>query len=295
MSSAIDVAVIIPAYNSEHTIERAIQSCHGLQGCTVIVVDDGSQDQTATVARACGAEVISQKNAGASAARSTGLRTASRDFIVFLDADDELIAPGVLESLSVLRRHPSASVAAGRVIGVLPNGTERLLDRSYERVDAVELIIKGFGAWPPAASVIRRNSLQSAARLSIPSLQTRYAEDYEMLIRLSLSGDVIMHEHPTTRYRLFAGKSSKAPVEAIRDKERIRKHYSLQLGVPARLMTDAELKAAASMRAARSAAANGEWAWTVVWAMRTMTVSPSFIIGKLLDRTRSSSVFSAKA
>lgn len=295
MSSAVDVTVIIPAYNSEHTIERAINSCHGLQGCAVIVVDDGSQDHTATVARGCGAEVISQKNAGASAARSMGLLTASRDFVIFLDADDELISSGVLESLSLLRRHASASVAAGRVIGVLPNGTERLLDRAYERVDTDELIINGFGPWPPAASVIRRDSLQSAARLSIPSFPTRYAEDYEMLIRLCLTGDVIMHEHPTTRYRLFAGKSSKAPVEAIRDKEMIRKHYSLQLGVPARLMTDAELKAAASMRAARSSAANGAWVWTAVWAMRSIAASPSFIIGKLLHRTRSSGTSSAKA
>lgn len=294
MSSAVDVTVIIPAYNSEHTIERAIKSCHGLEGCAVIVVDDGSQDQTATVARDCGVEVITQKNAGASAARSTGLRTASRDFIIFLDADDELISPGVLESLSLLRRHSSACVAAGRVLGVLPNGTERRLDRAYDRVDANELVVRGFGPWPPAASVIRRQSLQSAAGLSIPSLATRYAEDYEMLIRLCLTGDVIMHDHLTTRYRLFAGKSSKAPVQAIRDKEAIRKHYALHLGISARLMTDSELRAAASMRAARSSAANGAWISAGAWVLRSVAASPALILKKVSHRLQAKKPASVK-
>ncbi|YCK83052.1 glycosyltransferase [Arthrobacter sp. D3-18] len=281
-----EVTVVIPAYNSQDTVRRAIDSCRSIQGCRILVVDDGSTDATASVARDAGAEVIAQSNAGASQARRTGISHSTTEFIALLDADDELIPAGVTESLRMLQSNPELCVVGGRVIGVDPNGREQLLKRHYRTVSAEDLITTGFGPWPPAAAVMRRSAFDSSVSLSIPPLETRYAEDYELIIRLSMVGQVGMHDEPSTRYRLYAGKSSHAPIAAITDKEAIRTHYATATGSSAKLMTMAEIKGAAYTRAARSAWANNQKTSAALWILRSVAASPKLLPGKLWKRLR---------
>ena len=86
------VAVVIPAYNAERSIVRALDSVlsQTLPPSEIIVVDDGSVDGTAALVESFGEKVrlIKQPNSGAAAARNTGLAHASASFIAFLDADD---------------------------------------------------------------------------------------------------------------------------------------------------------------------------------------------------------------
>lgn len=96
------ISVIIPAYNYAHFLPCAITSIFEQQGgvnTEIIVVDDGSTDNTASVATAYGARVryIHQENQGLSAARNTGIRAAKGEYLVFLDADD-MLTPQVLTS-----------------------------------------------------------------------------------------------------------------------------------------------------------------------------------------------------
>ena len=85
-------SVIIPAYNSDKTLARAIDSvlAQTWPAYEIIVVDDGSTDATATVAAGYGNKVryLRQDNAGVSAARNQGAQIASGDWLAFLDADD---------------------------------------------------------------------------------------------------------------------------------------------------------------------------------------------------------------
>jgi len=284
LSATNVVTVVIPAYNSEDTIRRAIGSCRDIEGCRILVVDDGSTDATAAVARDAGAEVIAQSNAGASHARRNGISHSSTDFIALLDADDELIPAGVTESIRMLQADPELCVVGGRVIGVSPNGREHLLDRHYRTVSTEDLLFTGFGPWPPAAAVMRRSAFDRAAHLSIPSLDTRYAEDYEMIIRLSMVGRVGMHDEPATRYRLYAGKSSHAPTKALADKEAIRTHYASATGTRVNLMSSQEIKGAAYTRAARTAWANGRKTSAATWILRSIVVAPKLLQRKLLNR-----------
>lgn len=87
------ISVIIPAWNAERHIARAIRSvlAQSRPAEEIIVVDDGSTDGTAKVVRAFGMQVrlITQPNGGASVARNTGIAAATGDWIAFLDADDE--------------------------------------------------------------------------------------------------------------------------------------------------------------------------------------------------------------
>jgi glycosyltransferase involved in cell wall biosynthesis len=85
------VSVVIPAYNAAQFLGDTIQSAKDqtLQDLEIIVVDDGSRDQTAAVAESYpGVRCIRQANQGVSAARNTGVNAASGEFIAFLDADD---------------------------------------------------------------------------------------------------------------------------------------------------------------------------------------------------------------
>lgn len=85
-------SVIIPAYNSAATLARAIESVRAQSwpAHEIIVVDDGSTDATAEIARQFGEDVrlIQQPNSGVSAARNAGAAAASGDWLAFLDADD---------------------------------------------------------------------------------------------------------------------------------------------------------------------------------------------------------------
>jgi GT2 family glycosyltransferase len=95
------VSIVIPAHNSARWLAATLKSAlaQTWPHQEIIVVDDGSTDDTAAVARsfaARGVQVLTQPNQGAAAARNTGLARARGDYVQFLDADD-LLAPDKLE------------------------------------------------------------------------------------------------------------------------------------------------------------------------------------------------------
>ena len=105
-----DFSVIIPCFNDDKFLERSIGSClaQSLPPEQIIVVDDGSVDNTPEICARYSNELgkrfiyLRQENSGVSAARNTGVRLAITNYIVFLDADDELL-PDALER--VRHRH----------------------------------------------------------------------------------------------------------------------------------------------------------------------------------------------
>jgi glycosyltransferase involved in cell wall biosynthesis len=85
------VSVVIAAYNAQNTIAQAVThslaQAKGPMEVEVVVVDDGSTDDTAAVAENAGAKVIRQENAGPAEARNRGWKTATGQFICFTDSD----------------------------------------------------------------------------------------------------------------------------------------------------------------------------------------------------------------
>lgn len=104
------VSVVIPAYNIEAYLVRAIDSvlAQTQPPEEIIVVDDGSTDQTAAVAQRYGSQVryIYQENAGLSAARNTGIRNANSVWIALLDGDDEWLSDKLRLQIDLLKRNP---------------------------------------------------------------------------------------------------------------------------------------------------------------------------------------------
>jgi glycosyltransferase involved in cell wall biosynthesis len=111
------VSAIIPVYDGAAYLAEAIASvrAQGHDELELIVVDDGSSDDSAAIARDAGAHVVSQSNQGIGAARNAGFAVARGDLIAFLDADD-LWTPGRLAlQLATLERHPELSIVSGHV------------------------------------------------------------------------------------------------------------------------------------------------------------------------------------
>ena len=111
--SLLPVAVIIPAFNRAHMISSTLESVFAqfpARAAEIWVVDDGSTDETAAVAEACGARVVHcQNNAGPGAARNLGLQATSQPWVAFLDSDDAWLP----HHLEVLWKARSGRVLVG--------------------------------------------------------------------------------------------------------------------------------------------------------------------------------------
>jgi len=109
-TESVVVSVVIPAYNVAWCICRAIDSvfAQDFRRCELIVVNDGSTDDTGNVLAAYGGAVrtIDQPNRGMSAARNAGIRSARGMYIAFLDADDWWLPGKISRQVELMERRP---------------------------------------------------------------------------------------------------------------------------------------------------------------------------------------------
>lgn len=122
------VSVIVPVYNGEKTVKRTLDSLlnQTLQGMEIIVVDDGSTDNTPQIldeyAQKYGhIRVIHQKNAYVGAARNTGRKLAQGQYIAFIDADDTVSDDFYEKLYQTAEKHHADIVAAEKVLFVWEN------------------------------------------------------------------------------------------------------------------------------------------------------------------------------
>jgi glycosyltransferase involved in cell wall biosynthesis len=117
------ISVVIPTYNNERHLSRAIDSvlAQSRPAEEIIVVDDGSTDRTPEIAAAYGDKIryLRQENAGASAARNTGIQAAACEWIAFLDADDEWLPNKLQRQTEHLQRHPELGWTTGNYLECL--------------------------------------------------------------------------------------------------------------------------------------------------------------------------------
>jgi len=120
-------SVIIPSYNNGATLARAIASVLAQTHAAheIIVVDDGSTDDTATVVRQFGDRVryLHQSNAGVSAARNAGMAAATGDWLAFVDADDEFAPERLAAHACWISDEPDLDFLLGDQEARDPNGT----------------------------------------------------------------------------------------------------------------------------------------------------------------------------
>lgn len=128
MAPSPRISVVIPTYNRARIVPKAIESVFSqtYPAAEIIVVDDGSKDDTREVLAGYGDRIkaISQENGGLSAARNTGIRAASSEWVAFLDDDDEHVPERLAIAVETIALHPDIDVHATNTALVNSDGTE---------------------------------------------------------------------------------------------------------------------------------------------------------------------------
>lgn len=124
-------SVVIPLFNKEKHIQRAIRSVLNQthQNFELIIVDDGSTDNSFEMAASIQdprVHIIRQQNRGVSAARNRGVKESANEWIAFLDADDEWLPEFLEEIINLIKKYPDSSVAGTGYYLVDSEGLYRL-------------------------------------------------------------------------------------------------------------------------------------------------------------------------
>ncbi len=219
-----DVTVIIPCYNGRRFIGPAIESVlnQTLLPRQVIVIDDGSTDDSAAVVKryvgASGGDVVQlveQENAGESRARNSGIERATSEYIALLDADDMWL-PNKLE------RQANALTSDADAVGVhtrVFNFNERIDDRGREETErtmddpSVRDLIEYHHVTPSSllvrASILREHDIRFDET-------TQYSEDMLFAADLRLAGRLRLVDEPLTAKRVHDQQQSRDPWHRIR-------------------------------------------------------------------------------
>jgi glycosyltransferase involved in cell wall biosynthesis len=203
-NSPFTVSVVIPAYNAEKFIARAIDCVLSQthQPNEIIIVDDGSTDGTAKIIQQYGQKIcyIYQKNAGAASARNTGIKAAKYDWIAFLDADDQWQPEKLQLQIELLRRNPDLTWATcNYIIHTYPDNRETMawpaqkatsLLSGKEYLNSYIVAITAGMGWNPASMIVSRQVLEQAGLFSTGM---RYVEDLDMWLSIA-------YRHPQIGY-----------------------------------------------------------------------------------------------
>lgn len=183
------VSIIIPCYNTGRYLATAIRSALRQTNANVevVVIDDGSTDNSAEVAKSFKDErvrYIHQDNQGLSAARNSGMREALGAFFCFLDADDWLMPEKSETQVAYMQQHPDVGLVAGEYLRCDEHGVE--LSRGCSKpgqVDPKELLVASL--WPVNAALVRRWWAERAGPFDI---SLRAGEDWDFFCRLAILG-----------------------------------------------------------------------------------------------------------
>jgi glycosyltransferase involved in cell wall biosynthesis len=196
------VSVVIPCYNHAHFLAEAIESvlAQKYPHVELLVVDDGSTDDTAAIAsRYPAVRYIRQNNRGLAGARNTGWRASKGDFLAFLDADDFFL-PGALEAgARALIARPELAFVSGDYQYVNADGSVR--DRFPQRFvqhDHYQALLRGNYIGMHATVMYRREPLEEAGGFN-PALPA--CEDYDLYLRIARRHRIGCHQELVAAYR----------------------------------------------------------------------------------------------
>jgi len=181
--------VLIGAYENERTVARAVASILGQteRGLELIVIDDGSRDDSAAAAgEAIGSDprgrvMRLERNLGIARSLNAGLEAAAAPFVAVQDADD-YSAPNRLErQLATIASDPGIAVVGARMREVDEEGRVLQPRTSFAAGDVGPVLLR-FNPIPNGAALIRRDAARAAGGYDS---RYRYATEYDLWLRLA--------------------------------------------------------------------------------------------------------------
>lgn len=243
------VAVVIPAYNAATWLGATLASvaAQTRPADEVIVVDDGSTDATAEVARRAGVRVLTQANAGPGAARNRGIAATDCELIAFLDADDLFQPEKLARQVAALAAAPAEVVAVccdASVLGGVRDGQRKSGGPLPPRFVLADLLTRNPVI---ASSVLTRRAAVLGAGGFDEDRDLIATEDYDLWLRmLAVPGAAFLYlDEPLLRYRV-SGSSLSSGERFLRGVDKILTR------VAARCPGDAEVARAVAGRRTRA-------------------------------------------
>jgi glycosyltransferase involved in cell wall biosynthesis len=210
------VAVIIPCFNQGAFLGEALRSVldQSPKPDEVIVVDDGSTDDTAAVARSFPeVRYIRQQNRGSAGARNTGLAASTAEFVAFLDADDRF-CPGAIESgVRELAAHPQCAFVYGSYHFLIMDDSSRTPVPRRDYDDAYAALLRENIVVMLATAMFRRAAIEEGG----PFDETlKSCEDWDLYLRLARRWPIAAHDGVVAEYRRHASNKSTNPERLLR-------------------------------------------------------------------------------
>jgi alpha-1,3-rhamnosyltransferase len=201
-----EVSVLVPSYNHAPFVERALRSIFAqkLQPKKLIVIDDGSKDESAAiierVLRECPFEneFVRRENRGLCATLNEGFARSEGEFFAYLGSDDVWLPEFLEKQIALLNRRPNAVLAFSHAFVI--DEDDRIIDRtdnwtSFADGDLLPTLLRGIIFSSPGV-VYRRAALAQEKWNENARL-----EDYEMYLKLSASGEFARNEEVLCAWR----------------------------------------------------------------------------------------------
>ncbi len=214
------VSVIIPTYQHAAYVADAVKSAlaQTYPAYQVIVVDDGSTDQTSEVLAQFGEsiQIIRQPNRGLPAARNSGICAASGDLLAFLDADDLWFPDKLARQVPLFERDSQ--------VGLVFSNAHYFDAQGLHKATFFDLVPPASGEVfttlfernfvPVLTAVVRRDCLRTAGEFD-ESLTA--CEDYDLWLRIARDWKLDYIQETLARYRLSSGQMSGNPLRMLQN------------------------------------------------------------------------------
>jgi glycosyltransferase involved in cell wall biosynthesis len=209
VSTVPRVSIITAAYNSERTLERAIDSglAQSWRDFELIAVNDGSSDGTAAILARYGdrIRVVNRERGGCSAAWNSGIRAARGEFIAFLDADDEWMPEKLAHTVPPLQNDPGCVLVFSNALMFEDSGATRgpFVLPGRDHAPTLDEMLAHW--WPivPSLAVIRRSAYEQVGGFFEAAGVYKACEDVYMWLRLRELGHFHYVPEILVRYRIL--------------------------------------------------------------------------------------------
>jgi glycosyltransferase involved in cell wall biosynthesis len=208
------ISVIIPCYNQGRFLGEALESVlsQSYTQVEIIVVDDGSTDNTREVAEHYSSiRYIYQHNQGIACARNTGLHSSTGEYLVFLDSDDYLCPGALAINLALLQTHREYALVAGQCQYVNVDSSIITPSRAYGDIHDfyLELLKRNYISMP--GTVMYRRAIVVALEGFNRSPRCYGCEDYELYLRIARQFPICCHSQIVASYRRHGNGVSNKP------------------------------------------------------------------------------------
>lgn len=206
-------SIIIPTYNRRQQIKACIDSvlAQTFHDYEIIVVDDGSTDGTAEAIRSYDDRIrfIQQANRGPAAARNTGIRQATRDYVAFLDSDDLWFPDTLLNYAEAIRRFERPAVIVGESVEyadcppMRKAGSRQTVALLYK--NGLDFLARaGVTVFYTGRLVVRKDALEAAGGFVARRMNS---EDNDLMLKLC-TAEGLVHLKDPPAYALFRGRNN---------------------------------------------------------------------------------------